>query len=175
MPEDDPNLPEDVATVVNPSAWIGRVQQLALLLSAASRQPTGLKVVSDPAGISAVGSPDVALVSDPTYWSSNQAALAEALVEPAQASASRQSTSCAVSEGVNRLTLTVEEAAASLGISRASAYEAVRRGDIPAIRIGRRILSPGLRWSDSYRLLGRRANPNSALTRVFSDPRLTST
>ncbi|MDE3205945.1 MAG: helix-turn-helix domain-containing protein [Acidobacteriota bacterium] len=31
---------------------------------------------------------------------------------------------------------------ASLGISRASAYEAVRRGDIPAIRIGRRILVP---------------------------------
>ena len=42
----------------------------------------------------------------------------------------------------DRLTLTVEEAAASLGISRASADEAVRRGEIPAIRIGRRILVP---------------------------------
>ena len=41
-----------------------------------------------------------------------------------------------------RLTLTVEEAAATLGISRAFAYEAVRRGDIPSIRIGRRILVP---------------------------------
>ena len=41
-----------------------------------------------------------------------------------------------------RLTLTVEEAAATLGISRASAYEAVRRGQIPAIRIGNRILVP---------------------------------
>lgn len=41
-----------------------------------------------------------------------------------------------------RLTLTVEEAAATLGLSRASAYEAVRRGQIPHIRIGSRILVP---------------------------------
>jgi excisionase family DNA binding protein len=37
---------------------------------------------------------------------------------------------------------TVEEAAAKLGISRNSAYEGVRRGDIPGIRIGRRIVVP---------------------------------
>lgn len=43
---------------------------------------------------------------------------------------------------VNRLTLTVEEAAAALGISRAFAYEAVHRGEIPHVRIGRRILVP---------------------------------
>ncbi|MHB1486639.1 MAG: helix-turn-helix domain-containing protein [Acidimicrobiales bacterium] len=41
-----------------------------------------------------------------------------------------------------RLTMTVEEAATALGISRATAYEAVSRGEIPAIRIGRRILIP---------------------------------
>jgi excisionase family DNA binding protein len=41
-----------------------------------------------------------------------------------------------------RLTLTVEEVAATLGISRAFAYEAVRRGEIPSIRIGRRVLVP---------------------------------
>ena len=41
-----------------------------------------------------------------------------------------------------RLTLTVEEAAPMLGLSRASAYEAVRRGQIPHIRIGSRILVP---------------------------------
>jgi excisionase family DNA binding protein len=41
-----------------------------------------------------------------------------------------------------RLTLTVEEAAELLGISRALAYEAVRRGEIPSLRIGRRILVP---------------------------------
>jgi excisionase family DNA binding protein len=41
-----------------------------------------------------------------------------------------------------RLTLTVEEAAQTLGISRAFAYEAVRRREIPSIRIGRRVLVP---------------------------------
>ncbi len=40
------------------------------------------------------------------------------------------------------LTLTVEEAGEQLGISRALAYEAVRRGEIPSIKIGRRILIP---------------------------------
>ena len=38
------------------------------------------------------------------------------------------------------LTMTVEEAAALIGISRSSAYDAVHRGDIPARRIGHRIL-----------------------------------
>jgi excisionase family DNA binding protein len=42
----------------------------------------------------------------------------------------------------NRLTLSVEEAAEALGISRALAYESVRRGEIPNIKIGRRILVP---------------------------------
>jgi excisionase family DNA binding protein len=41
-----------------------------------------------------------------------------------------------------RLTLTVEEAAETLGISRAFAYESVANGSIPSIRIGRRILVP---------------------------------
>ena len=41
-----------------------------------------------------------------------------------------------------RQTLTVEEAAAILGIGRNSAYEAIRRGEIPALRLGRRLLVP---------------------------------
>ena len=41
-----------------------------------------------------------------------------------------------------RLTMSVEEAAIALGISRTFAYEAVARGEIPCIRIGRRILIP---------------------------------
>ncbi|MHB1500783.1 MAG: helix-turn-helix domain-containing protein [Candidatus Dormibacteria bacterium] len=41
-----------------------------------------------------------------------------------------------------RLTPTVEEAAALLGIGRAFAYYDVRRGEIPSIRIGRRVLVP---------------------------------
>lgn len=43
---------------------------------------------------------------------------------------------------VQRLTLTVEEAASALGISRSFAYEAIAKGEIPCIRIGKRILVP---------------------------------
>lgn len=39
-------------------------------------------------------------------------------------------------------TMKVEEAAQLLGIGRNQAYEAVRRGDIPSLRIGGRILVP---------------------------------
>ena len=42
----------------------------------------------------------------------------------------------------NRVVMTVEEAAEFLRISRPSAYQAVKKGDIPIIRIGRRILVP---------------------------------
>lgn len=41
-----------------------------------------------------------------------------------------------------KLTLTVPETAERLGIGRNSAYEAARKGDIPTIRIGNRILVP---------------------------------
>ena len=37
-------------------------------------------------------------------------------------------------------TMSITEAAAYLGISRNSAYEAARRGDLPILMIGRRIL-----------------------------------
>jgi excisionase family DNA binding protein len=47
-----------------------------------------------------------------------------------------------------RLTLSVEEAAEARGISRALAYEAVQRGEIPSIRIGKRILIPKARLND---------------------------
>jgi excisionase family DNA binding protein len=39
-------------------------------------------------------------------------------------------------------TITVEEAAALLGLSRGGAYNAVREGSIPSIRIGRCIRVP---------------------------------
>ena len=39
-------------------------------------------------------------------------------------------------------TLPVEDAGKLLGLSRPSAYAAVRRGEIPVIRIGRRMLVP---------------------------------
>ena len=42
--------------------------------------------------------------------------------------------------GADRLTLTVEECAKVLGISRSLAFSAVHDGTIPSFRIGRRIL-----------------------------------
>jgi excisionase family DNA binding protein len=42
----------------------------------------------------------------------------------------------------DRLTLTVDEARRLLGLSRELAYAAVRSGEIPSIRIGRRLLVP---------------------------------
>lgn len=42
---------------------------------------------------------------------------------------------------VERQTLTVEEAASLLGISRGAAYQAVKVGEIPGVlRLGRRVL-----------------------------------
>jgi excisionase family DNA binding protein len=41
-----------------------------------------------------------------------------------------------------RLVLTVTEAARLLGVSRALAYELVRRGVIPSLRLGRRLVIP---------------------------------
>ena len=46
------------------------------------------------------------------------------------------------SEAREKLVLTVEEAGALLDLSRSSSYEAARRGDLPTIRIGRRLLVP---------------------------------
>jgi excisionase family DNA binding protein len=56
------------------------------------------------------------------------------------------------SNRVERVTMTVEEAARQLGISRGSAYAAARRGELPAIRINRRIVVPRVafqRWLES--------------------------
>lgn len=39
-----------------------------------------------------------------------------------------------------KLTYTVPEAASLLGISRSTAYECVRRGEIPSLTLGRRVL-----------------------------------
>ena len=43
---------------------------------------------------------------------------------------------------MDRWTVTVEEAAQMLGISRSSAYECVRRGELRALRLGRRLVVP---------------------------------
>lgn len=48
-------------------------------------------------------------------------------------------------------TMTIPEAARLLGISRSAAYRAVARGEIPTIRIGRRLLVPTAKL---YTMLG---------------------
>ena len=47
-----------------------------------------------------------------------------------------------VPNAAERPTTRVEDAARALGISRSAAYEGVRRGEIPSIRIGHRIVIP---------------------------------
>ena len=42
----------------------------------------------------------------------------------------------------SRVVLSVDEVAEQLGISRPSAFKAIHNGEIPFIRIGRRILVP---------------------------------
>ena len=44
--------------------------------------------------------------------------------------------------GVKRATLSVMEVANIMGVSKNVAYEAARRGEIPSIRLGGRILVP---------------------------------
>ncbi|MCP3992839.1 MAG: excisionase family DNA-binding protein [Actinomycetia bacterium] len=41
-----------------------------------------------------------------------------------------------------RLTISVDEAASLLGISRSAAYDCVKTGELPSIRMGRRVLIP---------------------------------
>lgn len=47
-----------------------------------------------------------------------------------------------MSTRTNPATMTVTQTATVLGISRSSAYECVRRGVIPSLRLGRRIVVP---------------------------------
>ena len=48
----------------------------------------------------------------------------------------------------NKPVMTVEEVADVLGISRGLAYEGVRDGSIPSLRVGRRILVPRARLAE---------------------------
>lgn len=56
-------------------------------------------------------------------------------------------------------TISVEEAGDILGVSRRSAYRAAARGEIPTLRIGRRLLVPTRRL---MQLLGLDSQPTDA-------------
>jgi excisionase family DNA binding protein len=126
-------------TIVNAPGWRSKVPQLAVLL----KNARGSAVIADPSAVPS--DPDsLATVVDPAYWSEHLAELGDALasVDVTTSGASGHAVSGAVNASAERLTLTVEEAASLLGISRAFAYESVHRRDIPSIRLGRRILVP---------------------------------
>ena len=53
-----------------------------------------------------------------------------------------------------RLAVTVEEASSALGISRSRAYEIIKRGQIPTIKLGGRLLVP---WSQLTALIERKS------------------
>jgi predicted DNA-binding transcriptional regulator AlpA len=53
-------------------------------------------------------------------------------------------------------TISVPDAGAILGLSRPSAYEAAKRGDIPTISIGRRLVVPTAKLLDMLGLGGAR-------------------
>ena len=50
--------------------------------------------------------------------------------------------SAVMETSVDRKTLSIPEAGKALGIGRSAAYEAARTGQLPTIRIGRRLLVP---------------------------------
>lgn len=56
-----------------------------------------------------------------------------------------------------RLTYTVEEVAHLLGISRTTAYQSVRSGEIPSCRFGRRLVVPVRAVDDLLDSAGRRS------------------
>jgi len=125
-------------SIVDPASWTGHATDLAYALRLAVR--SGRTAIQPPIDSETHG---VAAVEDPSYWARHPAELEEALglarPTPPNANAAAE---VGVAAGGDRLTMTVEEAAKALGISRAFAYEAVRRHEIPAIHIGRRVLVP---------------------------------
>lgn len=60
-----------------------------------------------------------------------------------------------------RATISVEEAGALLGIGRSGAYGAAGRGEIPTLRIGRRLVVPTARL---LRMLGDEGQPGEPLS-----------
>lgn len=124
-------------TVLGRAYWAERPTRLLALLGAGSVPAA----IPDPTGAAATDDAMLVVVA-PGLWHDYPAEFAEALRIAPGGSASAAHASGALAPMEERLTLTVEEAATLLGISRAFAYEAVGRGEIPSIRIGRRVLVP---------------------------------
>jgi len=127
-------------TVTSVGYWVDKPEQLAQLLATSQAlaipDPSGRPVVPD----------QIAVFTLPALWAQYPGELRDALAfaagEAGSSVASSRLAAGAVAAVENRLVFTVEEAAQLLGISRSFAYEAVQDGQIPSMRIGRRILVP---------------------------------
>lgn len=132
------SVPE--VTVTGIKYWLDKPEQLAQLLST-SRAPA----IRDPSG-QPVHPNEIAVFTCREQWAQNPRELFEALTAAAgeNGAAATRATAApgAVAPVEDRLVFTVEEAAQLLGISRSFAYEAVQHGEIPSMRIGKRILVP---------------------------------
>lgn len=129
-------------TITAADYWASRPVELAQLLGTCSPEG-GPSAIPDPSG-RPTDPENIAVVVSPAEWASHPRELQEALAAAAVAAGAQSPglASGAIAPVEDRLTLTVEEAATLLGISRAFAYEAVKNGEIPSIRIGRRVLVP---------------------------------
>lgn len=101
----------------------------------------GPHTIADPSG-RPLDPERFAVIAAPEQWPSYPRELQEALAGASAPTTDQGLAAGAIAPVGERLVLTVEEAATLLGISRAFAYEAVNRGEIPSIRIGRRVLVP---------------------------------
>jgi excisionase family DNA binding protein len=127
-------------TVAGIDYWADKPEQLSQLLATSHAL-----AIPDPSGRPVV--PDrMAVFTLPALWPQYPRELRDALAfaagETGTPVAAPRTAAGAVAPVENRLVFTVEEAAQLLGISRSFAYEAVQRGEIPSMRIGRRILVP---------------------------------
>jgi excisionase family DNA binding protein len=59
---------------------------------------------------------------------------------------------------MQKATLTVDEAALILGVSRNSAYQAARTGELPTIKIGKRLLVPRIAFEKMFEGAGQKVS-----------------
>jgi excisionase family DNA binding protein len=69
------------------------------------------------------------------------------------------------------MTYTVEEAARLLGVSRGVGYEAARRGELPTIRLGRRLVVPKIALERMLGLENDEGRPDGNGTPSENSPR----
>src|SRR5206468_2583592 len=113
-------------TVTAADYWAMRTTELLQLLVHAA--DAGTPAIADPSGRQP-NPENIAVVVAPAAWAAYPRELQEALSSTTTTTPREGHMSGAIAPVSEWLTLTVEEAATLLGISRAFAYEAVNRGE----------------------------------------------